>query len=160
MKRNDRCPGRCTRSIVNGTRNDHSRIQLCLYHAKPIMARSKSNVIVSYLRQLNGLFGVAPFFCSVVWNRIGKFRPHKSKPNHLLWSPLPLKVYAIENGLSSIFGASEKTFRHWTSVFVQLLSNMKLVCEFSISYTHNSEIHRFFWVTVFTETYKKTSIPQ
>lgn len=63
-------------------------------------------------RDFRALFGVGANLCSVVWN-LCDF-PDGTKPKHLLWALLFLKVYASESALISIAGGpTRKAFRKW-----------------------------------------------
>ncbi|KAI9551117.1 hypothetical protein GHT06_004046 [Daphnia sinensis] len=54
-------------------------------------------------------------------------RPPNSTPNHLLWGFLLLKQYNIESVNAVLVGASEKTFRKWSLIYVRLIANLPLL---------------------------------
>jgi hypothetical protein len=64
-------------------------------------------------RDFNSLFGVSANVCSVVWN-LCDF-PSGTRPVHLLWAFLFMKVHGIEPVLIVIVnsGPNRKTFRKW-----------------------------------------------
>lgn len=78
-------------------------------------------------RRFRALFGVSPEVMAETWSLLQSSRPPKSKPKHLLWALLFLKVYATENVNSTLTGADEKTFRKWSWTFVHLISNLNSV---------------------------------
>lgn len=83
------------------------------YFAGEILARANRDGRVGRNRDFTSLFGVSANVCSVVWN-ICNF-PSGTKPIHLLWAFLFLKVYATEPILIAIVGSgpNRKTFRKW-----------------------------------------------
>ena len=83
---------------------------------------------MSSLRQFRALFGVTPLVCAVVWNKVGKLQPKNSLPKYLLWEFLLLKTYANEYAQCSLTGKSGKTFQRWYWLFIQLISDLNLVC--------------------------------
>lgn len=54
-------------------------------------------------------------------------RPLSSRPVHLLWALLFLKVYGSEHTHRMIANVDEKTFRKWSWCFVHLLSDIDVV---------------------------------
>lgn len=82
----------------------------------------------SNLRRFKSFFGVNPDICLIIWDMIKSEAPLHSKPKHLLWCLNFLKQYSTEHERRSIFKADEKTIRKWTWIFVELLSNLSVVC--------------------------------
>ena len=48
-----------------------------------------------------------------------------SRPKHLLWALLLLKQYSIEHVLVSQCNTTRKTFRKWTWVIIEEISNLE-----------------------------------
>jgi hypothetical protein len=84
------------------------------------------SISVGY-RKFRAFFGTSPIVCVVVWDMLLVHRPHKSKPEHLLWALLLLKRYNIESFNAALVGVTEKTFRKWSHTFIYLLSNLPVV---------------------------------
>ena len=62
-------------------------------------------------RTFRTLFGVSPEVCVDLW-QICKFKK-STRPKHLLWALLFIKVYATEDVLCSIAHTNRRTFRDW-----------------------------------------------
>lgn len=76
-------------------------------------------------RRFRAFFGASAAVCSDIWGmlRPEETMPKGSKPEHLLWSLVFLKVYASEQVLRSLVGSpDEKTFRKWSQLFVLAIS--------------------------------------
>ena len=84
-------------------------------------------------RDFRGLFGISANVCSVAWN-LCDF-PSGTKPKHLLWALLFLKVYGTETVLISIVGGpTRKTFRKWVwTVIEEIASKVPSVVSFLLS---------------------------
>ena len=78
-------------------------------------------------RKFRAFFGTTPLVCFVAWDLLRDVRPGNSKPDHLLWALLLLKGYSIETTDAVLVGVSEKTFRKWSLIFIELLANMPVV---------------------------------
>ena len=78
-------------------------------------------------RIFRAFFGTSPLVCSVVWDLLYRARPRNSKPKHLLWALLLLKIYNIESLNATLVKASVKTFRKWSLIFIKLLARMPVV---------------------------------
>jgi hypothetical protein len=83
------------------------------YFADAILTRANRDGRLGRDRDFTSLFGISPKVCSVVWN-LCNF-PSRTKPTHLLWAFLFLKVYGTEPILIAIVGdrPNRKTFRKW-----------------------------------------------
>jgi hypothetical protein len=79
------------------------------------------------LRQFRSLFGTTPTVCAIMWamlrnrNRL----PIRSKLVHLLCALLFLKVYDTEEVHAALTGFTEKTFRKWSWMFIELISELE-----------------------------------
>ena len=78
-------------------------------------------------RRFSALFGTTPAVCSTVWNLLLEKIPQSSRPEHLLWAFLFLKVYAIEHVNCALVQADKKTWRKWVWTVVEAISNLQLV---------------------------------
>jgi hypothetical protein len=83
------------------------------YVAGPILRRANRDGVHGQERDFRTLFGLCTNVCSVVWNRCDF--PTGTKPKHLLWALLFLKVCSTEPTLIAIVGdrPNRKTFRTW-----------------------------------------------
>lgn len=86
-------------------------------------------------RKFRAFFGTSPIVCMTVWDMLLIHRPHKSKPEHLLWALLLLKRYHIGEINAALVGVSEKTFNKWTRIFIHLLSDLPVVNKYFFSCT-------------------------
>ena len=66
-------------------------------------------------RKFKAHFGASPEICCDIWQMINPCEEMNSytRPMHLLWGCMLMKVYATEEVLSAIAGVTEKTFRKW-----------------------------------------------
>ena len=96
------------------------------------------------LRRFKSFFGVPPFVCQIIWEKLETVLPVGAEPKHLLWSLLFLKRYSDEHTRRSIVGSDEKTIRKWTWIFVELLSNMDVVTPILLDENHKI----FFFLTL------------
>ena len=71
--------------------------------------RSRSTGVAH--RRFRAMFGVSAKVCATAWGEIRKFCPSRTKPMHLLYGLLFLKVYGTESVHSALVGCDEKTFR-------------------------------------------------
>lgn len=78
-------------------------------------------------RSFSALFGSSPSVCSRAWSLISHTLPNGSRPIHLLWSLLFLKIYANEAVNSALTGADPKTFRKWVKLVIEALASLKVV---------------------------------
>ncbi len=69
-----------------------------------IIRRARGLSTEVYLRRFKSLFGVTPNIYAVVWKETQLFVPNKSKPEHLLWSLLFLKVFASKHAHCALVG--------------------------------------------------------
>lgn len=81
-------------------------------------------------RLFRTFFGTTPQVCEIVWHMLSTRRPPHSTPHHLLWGLLLLKQYNIESVNAVLVGVSEKTFRYWTLLYIQLIANLPVVTIF------------------------------
>jgi hypothetical protein len=75
-------------------------------------------------QEFRALFGIGPDVCGHVWTHLSCHKPPKTRPKHLLWTLLFLKVYGTETALSVIARASRKTFRKWVWLLLPLIADM------------------------------------
>lgn len=80
-------------------------------------------------RRFRAFFGTSPLVCLVAWDILFNARPRNSTPEHLLWALMLLKRYSIETFNATLIGVSEKTFRKWSHIFINLLADMPVVSE-------------------------------
>lgn len=80
-------------------------------------------------RRFRAFFGVDPIVCSIVWEQLKNDRPPRSKPKHLMWALMFLKIYTTENVFRGIVGVDEKTWRKWIWIFIDLMASLKVVME-------------------------------
>lgn len=80
-------------------------------------------------RKFRAFFGTSPIVCVAAWNILSQTRPPKSQPEHLLWALLHMKQYRIEHVNAALVGVTEKTFRKWCHIFINLLAKMTVVRE-------------------------------
>lgn len=78
-------------------------------------------------RQFRALFGLDVRTTTDCWNLIINSVPEKGTYRHLLWALMFMKVYATEEINSIITQADPATFRKWVSVFIELISKVKMV---------------------------------
>lgn len=78
-------------------------------------------------RKFRSFFGTSPSVCAAAYDKLSHVRPVKSRPEHLLWTLLHLKHYATEHISAALVGVSEKTFRKWCHIFIDLLAKMPVV---------------------------------
>ncbi len=89
-------------------------------------------------RLFRAFFGTTPQVCEIVWHMLSTRRPPHSTPHHLLWGFLLLKQYNIESVNAVLVGVSEKTFRKWSLMYIQLIANLPVVKIFFI-FTHSEK---------------------
>ena len=84
----------------------------------------QGSVAVANRRHME-LFGVSPFVCSIIWNKLlaGHHIPESAEPKHLLCSLLFLKSYPTETLCHIVMRMDEKTFRNWAWIFVKLMAD-------------------------------------
>ena len=83
--------------------------------------------ILSECIRFHSLFGVSPLVCSKLWTLLRFNRPIASRPTHLLWALLFLKVYGSEVTHRTIAQVDVKTFRKWSWCFVHLVADLQIV---------------------------------
>lgn len=79
------------------------------------------------IRRFKSHFGVTPFVCAIIWDKIFGEAPNDYKPKYLLWGLNFLKHYSNEHTRHSLLRADEKTIRKWTWITVKLMSSMDVV---------------------------------
>jgi len=94
--------------------------------AEIIIRRSLRNSITGN-RRYKAFFGISPDTCARIWFLIGRKHPEGSKPKHLLWGLMFLRLYATEYVHASIAMCDEKTFRKWSLKYVSLMSHLEVV---------------------------------
>jgi hypothetical protein len=78
-------------------------------------------------RKIRAFFGTSPAVCVVAWDLLAGVRPNNPKSNNLLWALMLLKRYCIESFNAVLVKVTEKTFREWSLLFVDLLADMPVV---------------------------------
>ena len=63
-------------------------------------------------RTFRTLFGVSPEVCVDLWH-LCQFKKKGTRPKHILWALLFIKVYATEDVLCSMASVCRRTFRDW-----------------------------------------------
>ncbi|KAF0707704.1 hypothetical protein AaE_013498 [Aphanomyces astaci] len=104
------------------------------------MLDQASSMTLTALRRYRAVFGISPGSTSVAWSLTDATRPSTSRPKHLLWCLMFLKVYASEGVHCCLSGADEKTFRKWVWLWVDLLANLRVIVwdrRFELSRPHN-----------------------
>lgn len=91
--------------------------------------QSESGSLLVANRKFKAFFGITPEVCQICWNNIEGNRPPGSKLIHLLWALLFLKVYKTEEVHAALTGVDMKTFRKWSWIFIDLISNLDVVCD-------------------------------
>ena len=92
-------------------------------------------------RRFRALFGTSPKVCRILWDKVyEESTPRGAKPKHLLWALLFCRVYNTEHVNASMAGCDEKTFRKWSWVFVEAISDLQhevvsLIILFTIHFT-------------------------
>ena len=88
------------------------------YFAGSMLKRANRDGMRGRERDFTSLFGISANVCSVVWN-LCDF-PTGTKPIHLLWAFLFLKIYGTEPVLLAIVGGpTRKTFRKWVWIVME-----------------------------------------
>ncbi|KAJ3117946.1 hypothetical protein HK098_006075 [Nowakowskiella sp. JEL0407] len=77
-------------------------------------------------KRFRALFGITPKICSLIWQSLVS-KPSGSKPEHLLYALLFLKLYDTEHAHHAITGSDEKTFRKWTWIFIELIADLDII---------------------------------
>ena len=96
-------------------------------------------------RRFRALFGASPTVCATIWTLISNKLPKGSKPKHLLWACLFLKIYATEQVNSVITGADPKTFRKWVWVVLRLIASQRLVSTSFFKFSSLSQLWKIYW---------------
>ena len=86
-------------------------------------------------RRFRALFAVSPDLCSIIWTRLGSYKPDNCDPIHLLWCLLFLKVCGTEHFFATIASVERKTYRKWPWAMVVAISNLNLVRKHSMVVT-------------------------
>ena len=78
-------------------------------------------------QRFNSLYGVNPCVCVYVWECLcgENLLPSKCLPSHLCWALHFMKTYLMENVLSLMFGADEKTLCKWIWIVIYAISNLE-----------------------------------
>ena len=105
--------------------------EVFLEHSRHTSRQKSNRSELTELRRFKALFGVSPLVCTVLWNKIGRSKPKKSSPTHLLWALLFLRVYSNEHTNRALTGVDEKTFRTWAWRFVCAISKLNVVSSIS-----------------------------
>jgi hypothetical protein len=82
-----------------------------------------------YLRKFKAVFGTTPAVSSIIWKKINdaESMPTNSRPIHLLFSLLFLRLYQIEIVNSILTNVTEKTFSKWAHIFVEVIAALEIV---------------------------------
>jgi hypothetical protein len=95
-----------------------------------LLFRKKSRVsraIKTDKLRFRQMFGTDPHICAIMWNKIHPWQTISAdaRPQHLLWALLFLNQYATEAFNCAITGCSEKTFKKWSTLFIDKVSSLK-----------------------------------
>lgn len=91
-----------------------------------IMGRTKAVQARTALERFKATFGTSPQVCSLLWDMIDRtWMPNGSRPVHLLWALMLLKLYCAESVLSALANAHEQTFRKWAWIFVDAIADLQ-----------------------------------
>lgn len=76
------------------------------------------------MRKFRQLFGTTPMICAIIWQLLDVkgCLPLRTKPLHMLCALLFLKVYGTEEVHSAMTGLTEKTFRKWSTIYIELIA--------------------------------------
>jgi hypothetical protein len=77
------------------------------------------------MRKFRKFYGTTPEICEIIWKTFESrncFPSKFPKPLHLLCGLLLLKVYGTEEVNSALSSVTEKTFRKWSRIYVELLA--------------------------------------
>ena len=96
-------------------------------------------------RRFRALFGTSPTVCSTIWRLLSNKLPKGSKPKHLLWACLFLKIYATEQVNSVITGADPKTFRKWVWILLRCIASQHLVSISFFEFYVRSQFQKIHW---------------
>lgn len=88
-----------------------------------IRRNSRSNVTRE--RRFRAFFGTSPTVCSQIWGLLT--HPPRAQAVHLLFGMLFLKVYSTEHIHASLCEVDERTFRHWSWIYIEKIASMKIV---------------------------------
>jgi hypothetical protein len=79
-------------------------------------------------RRFRGAFGCTQHDVFVCWSLLNVINegPAGGQPIHLLWTLLFFKTYDIESNLASRCGVDPKTYRKWTTLFIDRISELPL----------------------------------
>ncbi|ETV76974.1 hypothetical protein H257_09381 [Aphanomyces astaci] len=116
------------------------------------MLDQASSMTLTALRRCRAVFGISPGSTSEAWSLTDATRPSTSRPKHLLWCLMFLKVYASESVHRCLSRADEKTFRKWVWLWVDLLANLRVVLALCGIDGLNSVVpmieHSFHWMVL------------
>jgi hypothetical protein len=72
------------------------------------------------------LFRVGKDVCEHIWNHLSRYswKPPQTRPKHLLWTLMFLKLYSTELVLAVMARVSRKTFRKWVWLLLPVIANM------------------------------------
>eukprot|EP00171_Calliarthron_tuberculosum_P022157 IDg22157t1 len=85
---------------------------------------STPNDTAVWRRRFRSFFGTSSFICAALWQEVPQ--PSASRPRHLLWSLLMLKVYRSEHVHAALCHTDEKTYRKWTWFFIKCIAYLNL----------------------------------
>jgi len=102
----------------------------------PLFANLASPMIGSFRietsywrRRYRAHFGTSLSVTAALWNQLMQHgeRTRRFSPAKLLWALYFLKTYTSEDVASSFFHCSPKTYRKWTWIVIQSISQLELV---------------------------------
>lgn len=73
------------------------------------------------------VFGVSPNISAMVWMYVRDSVPVDTMPKHLLWALLLMKTYATEGVNECLAGVHRETFRRWSWLLIEAMSDMPTV---------------------------------
>ncbi len=92
-----------------------------------MLGRAPDLSVVDGSQRFRALFGTSPSVFCRFWQMFVRRRPENSKPYHMLWAIIFLKVYASEHDNAALAGLDEKTSRKCQWTFVRLIARLKMV---------------------------------
>ena len=86
----------------------------------------------TFVRRWMQHFAASPTVCAIIWNKLEPYKtmPRGAHPRHLLWALYFLKGYPKEGEARSLVSTAtmkvcEKTWRKWTTLFVDAISYLE-----------------------------------
>ena len=87
----------------------------------------KNHTSASSLSTFNGLFGITPHVCSILWGLLKEEMSHYIKHKHLLWTLYFLRHYPTHHEMSAWCGVSRVTVYKYVWEIIDMISKLPLV---------------------------------